>query len=467
MSVRLRGLWRRKWATEAKPMSSDGRSRSRGPRFALFDSVRLLFVCKSLPYSFKGGIQTHVWELTRYLMARGCEVTILTGGSLRRGTYRERHGGRELIFLPYLPGRRLPCLQKSTEDISFNAAAYVWLRRHARDYDIVHVQGRSGCFYASVKRPPGAPPVLTTFHRLLDIEYAYDGQATGPLDGFLHRAVMGRMERRAARHTDHAVAVSGEMQRELVEAVPRGLAPVSILPNGVSEDYGRPDAEPQPWRLCFVGRLERIKGVYHLLEAISLVDRRIRLEIVGEGPERAGLERAIAGSDDLRTRVSLLGDREADGVRHCIQSATALVLPSFHESQGIVLIEAGICGRPVIGARAPGIDEVVVHGETGLLYTPGDAAALAAAIDHVFAAPEVAAALGAGGRRRARNVFNWTHISEDTYELYRALRAEEAPPRRAVARVPRRKEPAPARASVRAPAAGAPFLATSPRPTLP
>ena len=400
------------------------------------DVVRLLFVCKSLPYSFKGGIQTHVWELTQYLMREGCQVTILTGGSLRRGLRTEYHEGREIVFLPYVPGRKFPFLHKTIEDVSFNVMAYRWLRSHARGFDCVHVQGRSGCFYAAGAGRT-SPPVLTTFHRLLAVEYAYDGQATGKIDGLLHRFIMGVAEGRAARHTDHAIAVSREMRKELVEYFPERLAPMTILPNGVSAAFGEPVASPDPWQLVFVGRLEKIKGVYSLLEAMALTDERIQLKMIGEGPERRGLERIIQRTPGLRARVQLLGDQDADAVRHYIQRATALVLPSYHESQGIVLIEAGICGRPVIGASAPGIDEVVLHGETGLLYPPGDHRSLALLIDHLYAQPVLAKALGAAGRRRALTVYNWESIARETMGLYASLidkNAADADPTRAVAR---------------------------------
>ncbi len=383
--------------------------------------MHVLFVCKSLPYSFKGGIQTHVWELSKHLIARGCRITILTGGSLYRGTYTEVQEGREIIFLPYLPGRRLPLLQKTTEDVSFNVAALLWLRRHGPAYGCIHVQGRSGCFYAALARRRVAPPVLTTFHRLLSIEYEYDGQATGIIDGLLHRRLMGYAETRAARYSDHAIAVSEEMRRELVECCPKHLAPVRILPNGVSREFGEPVAVSDPHQLVFVGRLERIKGVYSLLEAMQEVDERIKLKIVGDGPERRGLERIIDRDVSLKRRVHLLGDQDAEEVRNLIQRSHALVLPSLHESQGIVLIEAGICGRPVIGASVPGIDEVVVHGETGLLYPPGDARSLAVVIDHLFANPALATRLGENGRRRAEQVYDWEQIAADTYGLYEDL----------------------------------------------
>ncbi len=400
------------------------------PRFhpaAPSSFVRVLFVCKSLPLSFKGGIQTHVWELTHHLMALGCKVTILTGGNWRSGLRTEICEGRTLIYLPYVPGRRLPVLQKTIEDLAFNVSAFRWLRRHASAYDQVHVQGRSGCLYAAYHRSPSLPPVITTFHRLLSVEYQYDGQRTGRVDGWLHRRVMSWAERGAAQHSDRIVAVSREMERELIEAYGEALAPITILPNGVSEAFGERVVDgAERWQLVFVGRLERIKGVYTLLEAMTVVDPRISLVIVGDGPERRGLE-SFTRRHDLRRRVRFLGEQDADAVRYWIQRSYALVLPSYHESQGIVLLEAGICARPVLGASAPGIDEVVIHGQTGLLYPVGDARSLAVVTDHLFKDPALANRLGKEGRRRAKEVYDWEHIAANTLALYASLAAIGTP----------------------------------------
>jgi len=194
--------------------------------------MRLLFVCKSLPFSFKGGIQTHVWELTQQLVALGNEVTILTAGSWRSGLETTEKEGRTIIHLPYPPGRRIPLLRKTLEDVSFNFAAYGWLKKHSENYDRIHLQGRSGCFYAAIRTPGVGTPVVTTFHRLLQVEYDYDGQRTGKIDGFFHRLTMGFAERAAARKSDHVIAVSKEMKRELVNFIGGNLSPISILPNG-------------------------------------------------------------------------------------------------------------------------------------------------------------------------------------------------------------------------------------------
>lgn len=383
-------------------------------------TVRLLFVCKSLPFSFKGGIQTHVWELSQHLIALGYEVSILTGGKWRQGIHTEMQGGRKLIFLPYLPGRRLPILQKTVEDVAFNLAAYRWLKKNAGHYDHIHLQGRSGCFFAARDRSAGHPPVVTTFHRLLAVEYEYDGQRTGKIDGMLHRYIMGRAEALAAKHSNHLVAVSQEMKRELHAYFGDDLAPISILPNGVSQQFGEPITDPKRWQMVFVGRLEKIKGVYTMLEAMREVDPQIELIVIGDGPERRDMETFVI-KHQLRRHVRFLGDQDAESVRYWIQRSHALILPSFHESQGIVLLEAGICGRPVIAASAPGIDEVIKHGHNGLLYPPGDVECLTIVTNHLFHDLELAKKLGQAGRQRALTVYNWEQIASATHQLYLSL----------------------------------------------
>jgi len=387
--------------------------------------MRLLFVCKSLPFSFKGGIQTHVWELTRELIAAGHDVTILTAGSWRTGTETITKEGRTLIHLPYPPGRKVPFLRKTLEDVGFNIAAYRWLKKHASNYDRIHLQGRSGCFYAATHSTERVTPVVSTFHRLLEVEYEYDGQRTGKVDGFFHQLIMGYAERSAARKSDHVIAVSKEMKRELVNYIGGDLAPISILPNGVSRQFGDPIANKERWQLVFVGRLETIKGVFTLLDALPKMDDRIELVLVGDGPERKALE-ALSKKLGLRMRVNFLGDQDTESVRYWIQRSFALVLPSFHESQGIVLLEAGVCSRPVVAASAPGIDEMVDHGHNGLLFPAGDSNSLAVCTDHIFKNPSLATRLGRAGRQRAVTYYEWQGIASQTIEVYRSIGVQHA-----------------------------------------
>ncbi|MEZ4932850.1 MAG: glycosyltransferase [Saprospiraceae bacterium] len=106
--------------------------------------MKILYVCKSLPHNFQGGIQTHVWKLSEWMVLLGHEVSILTAGSLAKGERKSVMGGRTIIELPYFPGRRLPFWSEAAEELSFNVAARLWLLKNQSSYDIIHLQGRSG-----------------------------------------------------------------------------------------------------------------------------------------------------------------------------------------------------------------------------------------------------------------------------------------------------------------------------------
>jgi 2-deoxystreptamine N-acetyl-D-glucosaminyltransferase/2-deoxystreptamine glucosyltransferase len=106
-------------------------------------------------------------------------------------------------------------------------------------------------------------------------------------------------------------------------------------------------------------------------------------------------------------------------------SAELLVLPSMYEELGTVLVEALHAGVPVVASRVGGIPEVVEEGVTGLLVPPGDAAALARAIDTVLGDPELAARMGAHAIDRARG-YELEQVAADVHALYARLAGERS-----------------------------------------
>jgi glycosyltransferase involved in cell wall biosynthesis len=148
----------------------------------------------------------------------------------------------------------------------------------------------------------------------------------------------------------------------------------------------------------FVGVLERYKAVDVLADAWRLVASRVpgaELHLVGRGtlaevPQRlvAELPGAVRWSPSLRT----------EEVATALDDATVLVLPSRSEGLGRVVIEAFCRGRGAVGSRVGGIPDLVTDGETGLLVPPGDAGALANALERALTEPGLAAALGAAAR---------------------------------------------------------------------
>jgi len=161
----------------------------------------------------------------------------------------------------------------------------------------------------------------------------------------------------------------------------------------------RRGADPQ---LVWMGRLTRQKRPDLLIAAFAELAqrRRVRLWICGEGPLRGQVESEIA-SAGLGETVELLGFVENPFA--LMRQADLFVLTSDYEGLPNALIEAQGLGLAAVSTRCPhGPDEIIAEGETGLLVPPGDAAALAAALDRLLAAPEERRRMAERARELAR-----------------------------------------------------------------
>jgi glycosyltransferase involved in cell wall biosynthesis len=113
-------------------------------------------------------------------------------------------------------------------------------------------------------------------------------------------------------------------------------------------------------------------------------------------------------------------------LRQAYAAADVLVLPSVLDSRndteglGVVLLEAMSYGVPVIASRIGGIPDIVGDGATGLLVPPGDAGALAAALERLAVDPSLRARLGSAGREHVRAQFSWDRIVARWEECYAA-----------------------------------------------
>ena len=153
------------------------------------------------------------------------------------------------------------------------------------------------------------------------------------------------------------------------------------------------------------------KGALHLLDACrSLLAERPDLTVAMVGaptPTFMRHYRALPGL--LRERVLNLSLSEQE--KHDLLAAcSALVLPSQHDSFGIVLLEAWLHGKPVIGGRAGGIPDVIEDGHTGLLVPFGGVPALAQAIAWLLDHPIEAAQMGTRGQERTLQRWTWDAV---------------------------------------------------------
>jgi glycosyltransferase involved in cell wall biosynthesis len=167
---------------------------------------------------------------------------------------------------------------------------------------------------------------------------------------------------------------------------------------------GPPPTPGARHRALYAGRLSYEKGVDIAIRAVGRVPD-LELDVAGDGPERAALEALAAEVAPGRVRFHGLVDRAA--ITRLLGDALAMVVASrVYENQPMAVLEAYGAGVPVVGSDLGGVPELVQHGVAGLVYPPGDDAALAAALAELAADPQRAAALGAAGREIASTRFS-------------------------------------------------------------
>ena len=219
------------------------------------------------------------------------------------------------------------------------------------------------------------------------------------------------------------VTVSDYAKKFLQERFPERAARIRHIYNGLNlAEFGRTHFSCNPPLILGVGRLIAKKGFADLIRACGLIAERgksFRCEIIGEGP----LEDELRGQIErlnLQDRVALSGARPMGEVRRRLIAANVFVLPSIIDPDGgmdnlpTVIMEAMATGLPIVSTTIGGIPEMVVENETGFLVQPGDAAALADAIEQVIDDRLLAQRLGQGGYERAQQLFS---IDKNVREL--------------------------------------------------
>jgi glycogen synthase len=245
---------------------------------------------------------------------------------------------------------------------------------------------------------------------------------------------------------DAVIAVSGDTRQDLHTYFNIPDERISVIHNGIDLNEYQPRENPEILRalgvdperpyILFVGRITRQKGIVHLVRAIGKMDPGFQIVLCAGAPDTpeiaAEMQMAVAAAREQRGDIIWIEKMASRPEAISLYSgATVFVCPSIYEPFGIINLEAMACGTAVVG----GIKEVVVDRETGFLVpleqmkeSPFEAndpeqfsADLAAKVNLLMADPDLAARMGAAGRKRAEEFFGWDAIAQKTERLYSRL----------------------------------------------
>ncbi|HWF11066.1 MAG TPA: glycosyltransferase [Bryobacteraceae bacterium] len=224
--------------------------------------------------------------------------------------------------------------------------------------------------------------------------------------------------------TSHVFAVCEWVRSVLVaNGVPPGKITLSRqgLPYPVTSAHACARAASRPLRLAFLGRLDPVKGLDVLIDALATIPHvDLQLDVFAVVQTEAARRREAALIEQLRTdrRIQLVAPLDAADVVERLKDYDALVVPSqWLESGPLVVYEAFAAGIPVVGTNLGGIAELVRDGETGLLVEPRSIAAWAATIQRLFDEPELLRRLKAS----PKPVRTAEDAADDAARVYGAL----------------------------------------------
>jgi glycosyltransferase involved in cell wall biosynthesis len=356
------------------------------PRHAPLAGRRVAVACLKLPTFSETFIRAHIDRFSG-------RIPPLHGIEPMAGT---RPVFNRIERLRYRLGRRVlgePAAKQTTE-------GYVRALRQFRpdavlaEYGEVGVRVMDACARLSI-------PLVVHFH-------GYDASQHAILEA--HRQTYPRLFRQAVA----VIGVSREMVRVLGQL---GCPPEKLhyIPCGVDCDQfsGANPAAAAP-RFLAVGRFVEKKGPLTTIAAFKAVAARTpeaTLCLIGDGPLRAACELLIRQLR-LEGRVTLLGVQPPERIAAEMREARAFVQHSLEAASGdregtpVAVMEASVCGLPVVATRHAGIPDIVLDGRTGLLVDEGDAPGMAAAMQRLAEDPSLAATLGRAARERVCGEFS-------------------------------------------------------------
>src|SRR3954468_10406989 len=408
--------------------------------------------------SLMGPVSTVTCELSNRFAARGHDVTLVDFQSDARRSH--LHPAIRVVELTNPPARPSPERAPGrireliqTWSRSYRFARYLPGQIDLARADIIHMHSPNlGFLLQRMYSINGIYTAHTPVWSMPEADANAGKKRKRTLRGRLYSRFVAEVEKKLIRSSTLTVGLGAYLQEAMpgsaVTTIPNGLDLGSWAPVGRAAARQASNIDPNDFVVVFTGRIAHIKGVDVLLSAIRLLAEKIpklKAFVIG----------SLSGSFDARDSyvdpyarammdsagglpVEFLGfisNRDAR-FRNYVAAADVSVVPSRQEPQGLVVLESLALGAPVIGSNTGGIPGMLTP-DTGYLFTPGDAVALAECIQDAFDKPQQLKAMQRAARARVESAYSWESVADRYLAAFaKTLEVEQVQPRTLPAPVP-------------------------------
>lgn len=380
-----------------------------------------------------GGMNVYVRELARELGQRGILVDVFTRRDSPYTPDVDHALGENVRVIHINAGAPVPVdpmdVYPHLQQFAAGVIAFATKQDGLR-YDLVYSHYWLSGWVAHKLNEVWGTPFAQMFHTLGHMKNRIDSS----LGGLKLPDTRITVETQIMNWADRLIAATPAERAQLLWLYRADQRKIAIVPPGVDSERFRPversqahemlGITPDQKLLLFVGRIEPLKAVDTILQAVHLLKQtqphaleNAKLAIIGGNPQDLANNKELARLIDLSEQLGLqevvefLGAKDQHLLPAYYAAATAVIMPSDYESFGMVALEAMASGTPVIATEVGGLAYLVRDNETGFLVPVREPAALADRMRIVLTEPETQARLGRSAAQLARQ-YSWSQIAD-------------------------------------------------------
>jgi D-inositol-3-phosphate glycosyltransferase len=382
-----------------------------------------------------GGMNVYVRELTRQLGQNGIHVDVFTR-SQNEHVPQVSHDlgfGNRVVHIPAGPQVPLPKQDLAGFLPDFVAGIQEFTRTKDLNYDLIHSHYWMSGIAAGDLKSVWNIPVVHMFHTLGVMKQRV-ARTAGEIEGD-HRE---KGERQVLRLADRIVAATLAELAQLQWLYQADTRKIVVIPPGVdlTHFYPIPADEAKAFigippcdrMLLFVGRIEPLKGIDALIQALAIMRQngvQVCLAVIGGDPDLSPATlsdemkrlQAMREQYGLQDTVAFLGRKSQNTLPYYYSAAEAVVVPSYYESFGMVALEAMACGTPVVASQVGGLAFLVQDGITGFTVPVDEPKALASRLTDLVQHPILQERMGHQAAIFAQD-YGWERITSRMIKLY-------------------------------------------------